>query len=78
MSKILDKKLGEVLKTIRVDRNLSQQDVADRLSTSRASISFYELGKRSIDIETLFKLCDIYGVDVNEVLKDIRKYAYKK
>ena len=78
MEKIFDKKLGEKIKTIRIEKKLSQQDVADRLSLSRSAIGLYELGKRTIDIETLFKLCDIYNVDVNDVLKDIRKYVYKR
>lgn len=78
MIKTFDKKLGDILKTIRSKNNLSQQDVADRLRLSRSAISCYEVGKRTIDVETLFKLCDIYNVDVNEILKDVRKYVYKK
>lgn len=78
MIKIFDKKLGSILGTIRTENNLSQQDVADRLGLSRSAICCYELGKRTIDVQTLFKLCDIYNVDVNEILKDIRKYVYKK
>ena len=78
MIKTFDKKLGNILKTIRSKNNLSQQDVADRLRLSRSAISCYEVGKRTIDVETLFKLCDIYNVDVNEILKDVRQYVYKK
>lgn len=77
MGKVINVKLGEKLKTIRTQKGLSQQDVADRLGLTRSAIGFYETGKRTVDIETLFKICDIYNVDVNEVLKDIRKYAYK-
>lgn len=78
MIKTFDKKLGEKLTAIRVEKNLSQQYVADRMSLSRSAISYYELGRRTIDVETLFKLCDIYNVDVNEILSDVRKYVYKK
>ena len=78
MIKTFDKKLGNILETIRNKNNLSQQDVADRIGLSHSAISCYEFGKRTIDVETLFKLCDIYNADVNEILKDVRKYVYKK
>lgn len=78
MAEIFDKKLGENLMSIRVAHGMSQQYVADRMGLSRAAISFYELGKRTIDVETLFKLCDIYNVDVNDVVNSVRKYVYKK
>ena len=48
MIKTFDKKLGNILETIRTKNNLSQQDVADRLGLSRSAISCYELGKRNI------------------------------
>ena len=68
MIKTFDKKLGEKLTAIRVEKNLSQQYVADRMNLSRSAISYYELGRRTIDVETLFKLCDIYNVNVNDVV----------
>ena len=71
------KKMGEKLKIIRVQKGLSQQDVADRLGLTRSAIGFYEAGKRTVDIKTLFKMCDIYNIDINEILKDIKKYVYK-
>ena len=78
MIKTFDKKLGEKLTAIRVEKNLSQQYVADRMNLSRSAISYYELGRRTIDVETLFKLCDIYNVNVNDVVDSVRKYVYKK
>lgn len=75
---LFNKKLGAVLKNIRNERNLSQQEIADRLGVSRSCYAHYEAGNRGMDINVLFKLCDIYNVDVNEILKDVRKYVYKK
>lgn len=48
MIKTFDKKLGEKLTAIRVERDLSQQYVADRMNLSRSAISYYELGRRTI------------------------------
>lgn len=75
---LFNKKLGAVLKNIRNERHLSQQEIADRLGVSRSCYTHYETGDRGMDINVLFKLCDIYNVDVNEILKDVRKYVYKK
>lgn len=73
-----NEELGSTLRAIRTERHLSQQQVAERLGVSRGCYSLYELGQRGMDIVTLFKLCDIYNVDVNEILKDLRKFTYKK
>ena len=71
--------LGKKLKNIRIDCRKTQLDVADRLGVTRTAICYYENGQRVIDIDTLIKMCEIYNVDVNDVLSDdIRKLVYRK
>jgi len=76
--KDFDTKLGEKLKTIREQKGLSQSYVGDRLGVSRNCVSNYERGTRSINAIDLFRLADIYEIDVNDLIKELRKYAYKK
>ena len=40
---------------------MQQADLAKELSVSRVSISRYETGERDPDIETILRLCDIFG-----------------
>lgn len=78
MNKRFYKELGEQLKKIRISKNLSQQDVADRLGITRASYSHFENGVRVVDIDTLYKIADIFAVDINDITNPLRKYVYKK
>lgn len=78
MDKVFDKQLGLLLQSYRSNANMSQQDVADRLGITRSAIGHYERGERTVDIQLLYKLCDIYNVDINDVVIKIRKYAYKQ
>lgn len=76
---LFDKEMGVLLKTYREQKKMSQQDVADRLGLSRSAICNYETGIRSIDIATLYKVCDVYNIDINEdVFQKVKKYVYKK
>lgn len=78
MIKTFDKKLGNILETIRNKNNLSQQEVADRLNVSDVTISRYEKGQRDISMPMFFKMCDIYQTDAYQLLDEVRKYVYKK
>ena len=71
-------KLGEKLTAIRIEKGMSQQEVADRLNVSDVTISRYEKGQRDISMPTFFKLCDIYQIDAYKLLDEVRKYVYKK
>lgn len=79
MKKQLDKidvALGEELKKIRTDKNMTMEEVSYRLTCSKSLISMYESGKASISIPQLVKLCDVYGVRYGDVLDKVKKYVY--
>lgn len=57
--------IGEKLRNLRISQNKTQQEVADDLCISRATLSNYETGVRLPDISTLTILADYYGVDAN-------------
>lgn len=64
------KYIGEELRLLRVKSKLSQEEVTKRIGyKSKNSISLFELGGTKIDLETLEKLCDLYGVDMIELLE---------
>lgn len=60
---------GDRLKSLRTARNLSQQEVADRLSINRSTYARYELSKTQPDFETLEKLAVFYDVTTDYIIK---------
>jgi len=46
---------------------MSQKEVAEKLGVSIPAVSKWESGKNSIDIETLFDLCQVLGISINEM-----------
>ena len=60
---------GINLRTLRVQKNLSQQDIADRLSINRTTYTKWELGVSEPSLTMLLKLAEIYDVDRNRLLE---------
>ena len=58
----MNKYFSSRLKKLREDHGLSQAELADKLSISRGSISFYENNSRVPDIDVLFSLCKYFSV----------------
>lgn len=57
--------LGNKIKTIRTARNLTQQEVADRLGVSRVYYSQWENDSRRISADQLIQLAHIMQVTLN-------------
>jgi transcriptional regulator with XRE-family HTH domain len=58
----------ERLVKLRVDKGLSQYELAKILKLSRGQISNYELGSRQPDYETLTQLADFFDVSTDYLL----------
>jgi ribosome-binding protein aMBF1 (putative translation factor) len=56
--------IGFVLRALRANSGLSQHDVADRGGIERSHLCRWESGHRTPNIESLKKLCKIYGMDL--------------
>ena len=57
---------------------MTQQMAANRLGVSRSALANWEQGRRNIYIEQFVKLCEIYSVNPDTILLDLRKYLYSK
>lgn len=65
------------LKIIRVQNDLTQQQVADALGVSRSAYCCYETGRRSIDVETLIKLGNFYDLTIDKFVEKCKvEYVY--
>ncbi len=62
-------RLGENLKRIRTEKNISQGDIAKELGVDRGFISTIENGKTNPTLATIAKLAKAIGVSSDELLK---------
>jgi len=57
--------IGERLKNLRKSMGYTQDDLAEKLSISRSSLSLYEIDKRDPDSETFNKIADFFHVSLD-------------
>lgn len=65
--------LGEKIYELRAQHNLSQGDLANELNVSRQSISKWENGNSTPDLEKIVKLAEIFSVSLDELIKNEEK-----
>lgn len=58
----------KILKMLRNEKNMSQQELADALGISKSSINMYERGERQPNFETLETIADYFNVDIDYLL----------
>lgn len=63
---------AERLTELRENSGKKRQEVADDLEISRASLEYYEKGKRKPDTEVLLKLAEYYDVTCDYLLKGVQ------
>ena len=57
--------IGAKLKTLRKGRKLTQEMAASKLGITRATVSNYEVGRRSPHLSELKRIADFYGVGLD-------------
>lgn len=62
----LNKFIGSRIKYYRESRGITQDQLADKLGTTRQTISRYENGNRKTTQDVLFDLSKIFNVKVND------------
>ena len=60
--------IHENLRQLRLQRGLTQEQVAGQLNVTRQALSSYESGRTRPDIDTLMKLAAIYEADLEGIL----------
>lgn len=60
--------LGEQIKKLRIQKGLTQQQLAEVLHISTSSVGMWEQGRREPDATMLIQIADFYGVTVDYLL----------
>ena len=63
------KKIGQLIKKKRVEKDMTQQDLAEKLHVTDRAISKWERGIGAPDISLLQDLSKILGISIQEVLQ---------
>lgn len=64
----LSKHIGSRIKLYRKQKNLSTDELAKYINKSKSTVSKYENGVIVIDIETLFDIAKVLGINVNQLI----------
>ncbi len=60
--------LGENLYNLRKKKNLSQEEVAEKLNVTRQTISKWETGESKPDFDKIVPICELFNITTDELL----------
>lgn len=63
-------KINEKIYSLRKEKGLSQEELADKLNVSRQTVSKWELGDSTPDFDKIVPLCEVFGISAEELLRD--------
>ncbi|MBP5169456.1 MAG: helix-turn-helix transcriptional regulator [Oscillospiraceae bacterium] len=70
-------KIGAFLKTLRKEKNLTQEQAAERLCVSNRTVSRWETGTNMPDISLLWEIAELSGDSIPELIEGERKSEKK-
>lgn len=62
------KKIGQFIAELRKEQELTQQELAERISVSNKTVSKWECGNGMPDISSIIPLCEVLNITVNELI----------
>lgn len=68
-------KIGNFLRELRKEKNLTQEQLADVFNVSARTVSRWETGSNMPDISIIVEIADYYDLDVREILNGERSNA---
>ena len=66
-------KMGVFLKELRKEKNITQEQLAEKMGVARRTVSRWETGANMPDMDILIDISEFYGVDLREILDGERK-----
>lgn len=72
------KKIGAFLKQCRKEKNLTQEQLAEKFGVSARTVSRWETGSNMPDLSILVELADYYDIEIKELLDGERSLTMNK
>ena len=66
-------KIGSFIKELRKEKDMTQEQLAEKLGTSRRTVSRWETGTNMPDLDIIVELADFFSVDIRELFEGQRK-----
>lgn len=63
-------KIGKNIRAMRVNRGMSQAELAERIGKRRSAVGNYENGTREPDLDTIAALADVFRVSISDLVGD--------
>ena len=60
-------RIGKFICELRKEKNMTQQELADKLTVTDRAVSHWENGRRLPDYSLLSELCEVLSVSINEL-----------
>lgn len=60
--------IGDMIQTLRIQKNLTQEALAEKLEVSRQSVSKWELGQAVPDVDKIVRMSELFGVTTDKLL----------
>ena len=62
--------IGEKIIYLRTSANISQEQLAEKLSVSRQSVSKWEMDQALPQIDKILQICELFDVTTDQLLRD--------
>jgi transcriptional regulator with XRE-family HTH domain len=66
-------KIGTLIKELRREKGITQEQLAEEFSVSRRTVSRWETGSNLPDLDVLIEMSDFFAIDLRELLDGERK-----
>lgn len=66
-------KVGSIIRRVRLDRKMTQKELAEKMNISDKAISKWECGYGNPDVSLIIEISSVLGIDVQELLAGYEK-----
>ena len=76
MNPALAAEIGGRIRDLRKTHGWSQIDLAERLKVNKSTVAYYETGERSPSYDVLIRMCDLFSVSSDYIIRGIDDTQY--
>ena len=69
--------IGEKIAKLRIAANISQEQLAEKISVSRQSVSKWEMDQALPQIDKVLQICELFDISADELLRDKVNISHK-